>query len=125
MQGTIPLAMDITTPVYDVKQEQMPMVREAPFVDAVALTDGSLITLMIVNTHPKDNIRATMDLVGWRKISDASGRQIKAPSFMSRNTIEKPNVVNITELHNPARVMGGRLQQTLPPHSVTEIVFCK
>jgi len=127
MRGTIPLAIDVQTPVYDVEQDKMPTVKGAPFIDAVALMDGSrsLISLMVINAHPKEKIQVKIDLTGWPMPSTLTGRRIVGPSFMSHNTIDKPNVVRIHEIREPANIQDGKLRYASPPHSVTELVFSK
>jgi alpha-N-arabinofuranosidase len=127
MSGTIPLAIDVQTPTYNVEQDKMPSVEGAPYIDAIALMNGSgdLISLMVINTHPKEKIPVQIDVAGWDMPSMLSGRRITGPSFMSRNTLEEPDMVSIHEIHEPASTRDDRLQYTAPPHSVTELVFSK
>jgi len=125
MQGTIPLAIDVTTPVYDVSQKTMPAVKNAPYVDAIALTDAdrTALTLMLVNTHPEQAIPVAITMNNWPLPKTLTGRQIAGPSFMTRNTWNAPDEVKIRELREPATTDGNKLRYVLPPHSVTELVF--
>ncbi len=127
MQGTIPLATQVRTPVYSASEQSMPTVEDAPYVDAVALTEAerSVLTLAIINTHPDQEIPVTITLSDWPIPQMLSGRQIAGPSFMAANSWEAPDRVAIREISEPAAVADGALRYVLPPHSITELVFRK
>ena len=127
MRGTIPLAVRVRAPLYSVTEEAMPTVKDAPYVDAVALTNGdrSAVTLMVVNTHPHQEMATTISLTHWPVPKALVGRQLGAPSFMTRNSWDAPDRVVIRQIHEPVATAGGQLQHVLPPHSITEFVFFK
>ncbi|UCD30486.1 MAG: hypothetical protein JSV03_08470, partial [Planctomycetota bacterium] len=105
----------------------VPPVKKAPYLDAVALTDAdrSLITIMIANTHPEKAIPTIIELSSWPIPKILVGRQISGDSFMTRNSLDDPDRVTIREINQPATIDAGQLKYTVPPHSVTELVFRK
>jgi len=125
MQGTIPLGIEVRTPVYNSRVKSVPAVNDAPYVDALALTDAdrSVLTLMLINTHPQENIPATITISDWPMPKRLAGRQINGPSFMARNDWKTPDLITIHNIRESAIVNNGQLQYILPPHSVTELVF--
>ena len=101
----------------------MPTVEAAPYVDAVALTDTdrSSLTVMLVNTHPDRPIKTTVELRHWPEPTSVTARQLTGPSFMARNSIEQPNVVGLHKPETPPTITTGRIDCTLPPHSITAL----
>lgn len=128
MEGTIPMGIEVQTPVSDVSERSLPRVEEAPWIDAVALTDGErrTLTLMVINTHPDRGLDVTIHPGDWPLPGRLAGRQIRGPSFMSQNSWDDPDVVRIHTLDEPLKRASAReeaLIHSLPPHSVTELVF--
>ncbi|MBN1490424.1 MAG: hypothetical protein JXA69_10960 [Phycisphaerae bacterium] len=125
--GTIPLDVQTRGPVYSVTQQGMPKMENVPHLDAVALTtpDRSVITLLVVNTHPHEAIEATVALTDFPLPTELTGRQIRAGSFMTQNDRDEPDNVTLTNLHEPAKKADGALRYAFPPHSVTELIFPK
>lgn len=125
MEGTIPLATSVTTPTYEVSEKTMPTVKDVPYVDAVAMTNAerSMMTLMVVNAHPEEEIEARIALKDWPLPKALVGRQIGGESFMSRNSWDDSDRVTIRKIDEQAEAEDGMLKYALPPHSVTELVF--
>ena len=126
MEGTIPVAIDVRTPAYSSAVRSMPHVENAPYLDAIALTDTtrSVLTVMLVNVHPKDVLRTTFDMGGWPIPRKIAGRRISG-SFMDRNSTTDQERVKVEPIELAPTVEKGAFVLELPPCSITEIVLPK
>jgi alpha-N-arabinofuranosidase len=127
MRGTIPVAIRVKSPVYGVEQSNMPTVKAAPYIDAVALKDGSgsVLTVMLINSSPGEAIPVSIELSGWPVPKWIDGRRLTGSSFMDRNTVDHSDRVKIEPVHEKAKVVDGRLRHLCSPCSITELVLQK
>jgi alpha-N-arabinofuranosidase len=96
-----------------------------PYLDASATVseDGRALYLAVINLHDSESIAAGIQIEGWEP--GAAGRVIwlDADHYMTENTFEHPNRVQIKEeaLSGVSRTMS----RVFPPHSVTILEFQK
>jgi alpha-N-arabinofuranosidase len=88
-----------------------------PAVSASASRDkNGVVHVTMSNLDPTRSHAVTVDLRGTTA-SSAAGRILNGPAMNSFNSFENPDVVHLAPFTG-ARVSGGELSVTLPPHSV-------
>lgn len=88
-----------------------------PAVSASASRDKSgVVHVTMSNLDPNRSHAVTVDIRGTTA-SSATGRILNGPAMNSFNSFESPDVVHLSPFTG-ARVSGGQLTVTLPPHSV-------
>ena len=105
------LPVDVTSPWYGKDQWTMPAVS----VVAARGTDG-LVHVALANVDPVRAMPVTVAL-GGAAATGASGRILTAPTIQAHNDFAAPDAVKPARFDG-ARIDGGTLTATLPPHSV-------
>jgi len=121
--GSRPVRLDVRCAQFNVPRRIWPAVEAVPYLDPVALLDesGDVLCVIVSNRHPERALKASIVLHGFESERDVEISQIKADSFISRNTLEEPDKVRLTE--SSAHIEGTRLTYTFPAHSLTALQF--
>ncbi|MBN1419145.1 MAG: hypothetical protein JXP34_10235 [Planctomycetes bacterium] len=121
MSGVRPVAIEVDCQTFRERVPGVPAGAPAPVIDAVALRDGAGedLTLIAIHLDPRRPIEARIRIAGPR-MRAIGARRIEAPSTMARNSFAQPDLVRLREIPPPLAEDGT---VTLPPHSITEIVF--
>jgi alpha-N-arabinofuranosidase len=121
MSGVRPVPVEVTCSSYSTRESHILHVDGAPDLDAVALLDGTgaELTVVVINTHPRDEIAAEIVFEG-AQAKPIRARRVGGPSFLTRNSDREPFAACLRAIDVP-RDAGGKY--CFPPHSITEIVF--
>jgi alpha-N-arabinofuranosidase len=121
--GSRPVRLDVRCAQFSVPRRIWPAVEAVPYLDPVALLDesGDVLCVIVSNRHPERALKASIVLHGFESEHDVKISQIKADSFISRNTLDEPDKVRLTE--SSARIDATRLTYTFPAHSLTALQF--
>jgi alpha-L-arabinofuranosidase len=119
--GVIPVKITVRTPLFDVPAWHVPAVKNVPYLDAVALIDGvgDELTIIATNRHPRRDFAATVAVHDFVPCREVGVRTISGPSYLSRNSWEKPDTVALTP--SKAQIEGDTLSITFPAHSITSL----
>jgi alpha-N-arabinofuranosidase len=93
-----------------------------PVLDAVASrsADGAALYLKVVNTDPANAVGARVELHGAEVHPDAVWHVLTADSLDAHNSFAQPDAVRP---RREALAAGGRFEVSLPPRSVSVIVW--
>ena len=123
--GRWPVRVKISTPMFNVLEvpPEVPAVKNAPYVDAVALLndDRSVLSLIVTNFHPTEPIEATITLHNFTIKEPIKIKTLTGPNYLVRNTWSNPEAVKITE--SEIEASGEKLKYILPAHSITLFLF--
>jgi len=137
--GKHPVKLRIETPAFNTKHlpavslpredtaapelHGLPAVKDVPYMDAIALLseDGNVLSIIVSNRHPNNPIETKIRLRHFEPQRIVKTKTLNGPSYMSRNTLEKPDLVKITE--DLLTVGEEELTYEFPAHSITNLIF--
>ncbi|HIE50131.1 MAG TPA: hypothetical protein EYP85_00070 [Armatimonadetes bacterium] len=122
--GRWPVRVRVTTPHFSVlRLHNLPAVRNAPYLDAVALLDdaGEELNLLVTNRHPTDALAAEIVLADLPAQTEVFVQTLTGSDYMARNTWERPGEVKLRESTIKAQAKG--LTYTFPACSLTRLRF--
>ena len=124
--GRWPVNIKITGPHFGFEElPTLPAVKDASYLDAVALLDdsGKELNLLVTNRDPKNAITTTIALNDFAAQPEVKVQSISGSDYMARNTFEHPDAVTLKQTKTQGKADG--LTHTFPPCSLTCLTFRK
>ncbi|MCD6469667.1 hypothetical protein J7L29_02580 [Candidatus Bathyarchaeota archaeon] len=122
--GRRPVKLRVETSMFSVEEFYgFPAVKDVPYLDAIALLSENrkILSIIASNRHPSESIQAKIYLHGFKPKKTVEIQTLNGPSYMSRNTWEKPDLVKIME--ERATVDEKEFEYSFPAHSITNLIF--
>ncbi len=122
--GRRPVKLHVETSMFSVEEFYgLPAVKDVPYLDAIALLSENrkILSIIASNRHPSESIQAKIYLHGFKPKKTVEIQTLNGPSYMSRNTWEKPDLVKIME--ERATVDEKEFEYSFPAHSITNLIF--
>jgi len=130
--GRLPVKLKIETPMFNTREipsihtselGRLPAVENVPFLDAIALLseDKEILSIIISNRHAYKSIQAKIYLHDFKPQELVKTEILNGPSYMSRNTWEKPDLVKTIEDY--MTIDGEELVYSFPAHSIVNFIF--
>jgi len=121
--GVLPVKTVTATPMFDVPPGPVPAVKNAPYLDVVALLNPRRTELncILTNRRAEKTLSVTLTLHDFPASAQVKLSVIKGPGYMARNTWQAPGVVALSE--SKTRLEGNKMTLTLPPSSITALRF--
>ncbi len=121
--GRWPVHIKITGPHYDFEElPTLPAVKDASYLDAVALLDdsGKELNLLVTNRHPHKSLSTQIALDGFSPASEVRVRSLSGTDYMQGNTYEEPEQVTLKER---STAWNKGMTYLFPPSSLTCLTF--
>lgn len=121
--GIQPVSINVEGPSFSCSGEWLTRVEDAPTVDVVALLsqDQQTLVVFLTNRDPHAAIEAEVAIDGFASQAQGAASTLTGESFMAKNTWNAPDQVRGRS--HAVEMTDGRLQYTLPPHSLTRLVL--
>lgn len=121
--GTIPLEVKTTSPVFASSGEYVLKKENMPFVDAAALMNenGNSISVFICNRDALKAHEVELTIEGFKPQKKAAIMMIENKNLALRNSWEKPKT--IAPAFDKISVKGNRIKYKIPPLSLVRIIL--
>lgn len=124
LAGSLNLGVRVDCGSFDTRRlGRIPPMRDVPVLDCSATmsSDGSSITIFVINRHMTEDIEAELMLDGFEPAPEAEVHCLNGPDALSENSHDSDEVVCIRETRSDSGDVLPRY--TFPAHSVTALVF--
>ncbi len=113
------LPVEVETPRFTARPYRLRTMPDAPYLDAVALTDqsGGTLVFFLVNRHPTSPLEVTFSMPGWAG-TRAELDTLSGDSFMAGNTWHEPEAVQLVV---EQRAWHAHESLVLPPCSLVRM----
>lgn len=124
LAGHVPVGLAVASPVFSVPAlHDLPAVRKAPYLDAVAAVNpnGTALSLVVTNRHPDSPLTAEIVLHDFTPRPAVATSTLAGDSPTAHNSFEQPEAVRTVK--GEARAGKNGLRYTFPPLSLTLLTF--
>jgi alpha-L-arabinofuranosidase len=122
--GRWPVNIKITGPHFDFEGlPSIPAVKDASYLDAIALLDdsGNELNVLVTNRDPENALTTTIALDGFTAQPEVKAQSISVADYMAHNTFEHPDAVTLKESKTQGTSDG--ITYAFPSCSLTCLTF--